>query len=319
VPILIPDSRRRFSTIGGTAAIIVLALIALLVRFSSWRLPARTDREWEILTDVEFPQIAERVFRKIEVQHISIEHPELSNEPSGRTMRSESVAKLVTREEHIRNERFDERSGVRASTVVTPTRSAALGERSDFSIPRGGGNVSAPMDVTREEAVSSQGEFYAHPEVGSVERKTDIEPHHRETDKATGHASTSALLEWMRQHPATFSPQVETFLLAGASGAELLSQSKIDHGGKPYSLYLAAIVETDEQAYSEIRVGVLDLQTQEIAQLVDFGRFERTHSHKVGTVRLSRGGEVVWIDARQRVSSDARWGEIFSQWLERVL
>lgn len=317
MPILIPDSRTSFRTIGGAAAISAILALWLFVRLSPWRLPPRADDEWEILLDIEFPELAERVFRKIQPRPIAIERPEIARDPQAAIQRDQKVAEFVDRGggDGVRPEQLDERRQDDNSGVIAPSRPTSTGRPADFQMPRPGDGAGSPLALTQGEDPPFAAE-QPTPDVERVSRDSDSNQRDQGGVSQPSRDTTSQLLEWMRQHPGRIEPQVETFILSGTGGSDLNSVANLKYRGGHYILYLAAIVDRDEEERSEIRVGVLDRDAEEIAQLVGFGR--RAHSNKIGTVRLTGSGEVSWIDARPRFSSEPRWGEVFSHWLESI-
>ncbi len=314
MPILLRPSPTAPRLIGACAAALVLAAAALVVLLAPWRLPRRVEDAWRLPVELEFPEIAQRIFRKIERHAPRVDpEPPASDAPTD-IDRPETRAELLERAAATEPRRLDERAPAPVATALE--RPATPPRPGEITIPaRDPEGAGAPRAL---DAAPGPTAAAAADPAAPVGRGAELSPRSAAAP-ALSLGPTARLLDWMRRHPAAIEPQVETFLLSAGGRAALSSRVEIQDRGRPYALFLAAIVDSDHPERSELRVGLLDRRAGEIARLVDPELRGALPSLKVGEARVDASGRVAWVDADPRSSDDGRWHSVFLRWFEEQI
>ena len=109
MPIIIRESSVAPRLIGTAAATLALLLTAALVIFAPWQLPHRIEDSWDLPIDLEFPEIAQRIFRKIDRRAPEIDPVRPAPDTSPEVRRAKSRPELLDNAEGPKARSLDDR------------------------------------------------------------------------------------------------------------------------------------------------------------------------------------------------------------------
>ena len=154
MPIILRESRAAPRLIGTAAAALTLLLSAALVLFAPWQLPRRLEDSWELPIDLEFPEIAQRIFRKIERRAPELDPVRPTPDTSPEVQRAESSTELLQNTEGPQTRSLDDS----AQLPTDPTgidRASSSPPNADIIIPTSATPGTTPQDLTGSDPSSA--------------------------------------------------------------------------------------------------------------------------------------------------------------------